>query len=239
MADVEVLCRLDDADLGVGEVRHGLVEELRAHREIGVDDGDEVPVADAEGVGEVAGLLHLTRVGAHDVPEAVLVRQVADFLPGRVIEHVHGLAAAPVHRAHVAEGVVQHRQRLAAAGQEHVHRLAVLLVAGHGGLVLGQGQPRTPDPQPEVDHDRRHHDHEQQPHQRGDQPRRARPRGRTRRGRRATRSAATRTPSGAACRNTRTFPGRRAGWAGTSPAAAHCGGRLSGGHGCPPARVTR
>ena len=187
VGDVEVLCRLDDADLGVREVGHGLVEELWAHREIGVDDRDEVPVADAEGVGEIAGLLHLARVGAHDVPEAVLLGQVAHLLPGRIIEDVDGLGPRPAHLAHVTEGVVQHRQRLAAAGQEHVHGLAVLPVAGHGGLVLGQGQPRAPDPQPEVDHDRRHHDHQQQPHERRDQPRRARPRGRTRTGPRPTR----------------------------------------------------
>ena len=33
-----------------------------------------------------------------------------------------------------------------------------------------QGQPRVPDSQPEVDHDRWHHDHKQQPHKRRDSP---------------------------------------------------------------------
>ena len=71
VADIEVLGGLDDADLGIGEVGHGFVEELPAHREIGVNDRDEVSGADVEGVGEVAGLLHLARVWAHDVPEVV------------------------------------------------------------------------------------------------------------------------------------------------------------------------
>src|SRR6267154_1635311 len=37
IADVVVLGRLDDANLRVSEVGHGLVEELRPHREVGVD----------------------------------------------------------------------------------------------------------------------------------------------------------------------------------------------------------
>ena len=205
---------------GSAEVGHGLVEELRAHREIGVDDGDELSGADGEGMGEVASLLHLTRVRAHDVREAVPACEVAHLLPGGIVEHVDGLGAAPGHPAHVLEGVVQHGQRLAAAGQEHVHRLALLPVARHGGLMLGQGQPRPPDSQPEVDHDRRHHDHEQQPHERRDKPRRARPRGHSRREPRRRRRPATRTPSGVACRSTRTFPGRQGAVAGRFPAAA-------------------
>src|ERR1017187_7862179 len=95
VAYIEVLGCLDDANLGVGEVRHGLMEELLAHCEIGINDGDEVPSADVKGVDEVASLLHLTWVRAHDVPEVVLVRQVPHLLPGRIIEHVYGPEPAP------------------------------------------------------------------------------------------------------------------------------------------------
>ena len=112
----------------------------------------------------------MTRVRADDVTEAVPLSEVPYLFTDGVIEHVDGLGAAPLDLADVLEGVVQQGQRLAAAGQEDVDCLPLLPVAGHGGLVSGQGEPGTADSEPEVDDDRRHYDHEQQPHQRCDNP---------------------------------------------------------------------
>ena len=123
-----------------------------------------------QGVQKVASLLHMTRVRADDVPESVPPGQVPYLFTDRVIQHIDGLGAAPLYVADVQEGVVQQGQGLAAAGQEDVDGLALLPVAGHGGLMLGQGQPRAADSEPEVDDHRWHDDHQQQPHQRGDQP---------------------------------------------------------------------
>src|SRR6266568_909295 len=108
IGDVEILCGLDDADLGIGEVWHGLVEKFRTHGKIGVNYRDEVSVADAKGMQEVAGLLQLAWVGSHDVPEVVPVCKVSDFLPSRIIQHVDGLEPVPAHFADVSKRVVQH-----------------------------------------------------------------------------------------------------------------------------------
>ena len=155
---------------GIAEVGHGLVEELGPHGEIGVDHRDVFSIADGEGVQQVAGLLHVTRVRADDVTEAVPLSEVPYLFTDGVIEHVDGLGSAPLHFADVLEGVVQQGQRLAAAGQEDIDCLPLLPVAGHGGLVSREGQPGTADSKPEVDDDRWHYDHEQQPHERGDNP---------------------------------------------------------------------
>src|ERR1700735_955799 len=53
VADIEELCSLDNANLGIGKVGHDLVEELLAHREIGVDDRDEVSRTDCQSVRKV------------------------------------------------------------------------------------------------------------------------------------------------------------------------------------------
>ena len=121
-------------------------------------------------MGKVAGLLHFSWIWTHNVPEAILIGEATYVVASRVIEDVNGHGAAPGHFAHVSECVVEHGQRLTAARQEYVHGLGLVLTVRHGGLMLGQGQPGVPDPQPEVDHDRRHHDHEQQPHEGGNQP---------------------------------------------------------------------
>ena len=87
------------------------------------------------------GLLHIARVRADDVTEAVLLSEVPYLFTDGVIEHVDGLGSAPLQLTDVLEGVVQQGQRLAAAGQEDIDCLPLLPVAGHRGLVSLEGQP--------------------------------------------------------------------------------------------------
>src|SRR5262249_23750622 len=170
--DIEVLRCLDDADLGVNEVRHGLVQEVGAGCEVGVEDDDELTAANVQGVVQVAGLLQPAPVGPHNVPEPVAEGQVAHRLAGRVIEHVDRLDATPGYAADVVEGVVEYVQWLAAARQEHVdRRLEGHPPPAHPRLVLIQGQPGAPDAQPEVHDDRRGQNHEETGPGRGGHPR--------------------------------------------------------------------
>ena len=123
-ADPEVLRGLDEPDLRVVHVRERLGEEVRAGPEVGVEDDHVLAAGAGERVGEVPGLLVVTRVRPPDVGEPEGLAYLADLRPaGPVVQHV-GAAQPRVgvgQLEYARPGVAQHLNRLAAHGQEDVH----------------------------------------------------------------------------------------------------------------------
>ncbi len=151
---VEALRALDDADLGVVEVGHQVVQEVGAGAEVGVEDGDDLAGAFGQAVVEVAGLLEAAAVGAGAVLEAVGLGESAHLGAVGVVEDEDGEFAGPADGGGVAVGVVEDGQRFAGGGQQEVHagvagglpgaHQQVVRVAGVAAGALAVGEREQP-----------------------------------------------------------------------------------------------
>src|SRR5205085_1266186 len=104
--------RLDEADLRVREVVHGLPEHVRERGEVGVEDRDELALRGLEAVREGARLEALAAlaadeldVGAARAPLGDLAARDLERLVDRVVEDLHLEAVARVVEG--ADGVDQ------------------------------------------------------------------------------------------------------------------------------------
>ena len=144
-AVVEVLGRLDDGDLLVGEVAEHPLDQLRARHVVGVEGDDELRVHLGERVVDVAGLRVAARRGAREVADAELLAHQAHPWAPPVVEHPHlrGHVVADRHRAD--DRRPQDVLGLVVGGDEDGDRAALQRRRGpRGGRAASRRRPAAP-----------------------------------------------------------------------------------------------
>ena len=118
---------LHERDLVGGEVRHGLVEELRLGSEVRVEDDEELPLGERESVVDVARL----GAGVHVAPDVLRAQLLGNrtHLVGLAVVEDEGPVPAPDGQGG-RDGPPDDREVLAVRGDEHVD----------GGLLAVQGE---------------------------------------------------------------------------------------------------
>ncbi len=139
---VEVLRRLDECDLRVGEVAEGVAEEVGRRDVVGVEDGDEVVAAAGQGVVQVAGLGVIVLLSGVVVHVHRLAQRLELFVPAngvdrnaRVAVVALGLRAAVIKQVDV-QLVLRIDQRL--GGSERCGQKLRILVIGRDEDIDGR-----------------------------------------------------------------------------------------------------
>ncbi len=118
-----ILRRLHQPDLGIGEQRRQILQPVRLHDIIGVDDADYLGVRGGVGEGEAqrAGLearqaVRIDELEAFAEREAVLLDRLPEGRVGRVVDHDHAFEVRVDQARDRIERCLQHLRRLEICG---------------------------------------------------------------------------------------------------------------------------
>ena len=142
-----ILRRLDHADLLIGEIRHEVLQPVRTHDVVGVDDADDLGVVGGVGEREPqrAGLVAVEVVDVDEL-EALAQRaaMLLDRLPqrrvGRVVDDHHAFEIRIFEARDRVERELEHVRRLF-MGRDMDRHLGRVAVDGNGGR--GNETPRA------------------------------------------------------------------------------------------------
>jgi hypothetical protein len=113
----EELGRLEDGNVGaLAQKRQGLLEEVGAWAEIGVEDREEFARRDGESVAEIASFLQVAPILAADVVEPVSLRKLLDGVQAPVVEDVDPVVGVR-KSSDMLVCVGENFERLSAAGK--------------------------------------------------------------------------------------------------------------------------
>ena len=119
LAVAVILRRLHQRDIGIAEQRHQVLEPVRLHDIVGVDDADHLGVGRGVHHGEPqrAGLEALQIVGIDELEAlaeraAVLLDRQPERRIGRVVDHHHAFEIRIVEPRHRVERLLEHLRRL-------------------------------------------------------------------------------------------------------------------------------
>ena len=114
-----VLGRLHQRHLGLQQQTDGALEKVLLGHEIGIEHRHQLPLAQGQAGVEIAGL-GMEPLGSVVVAAAVGRGQGSHLRPVDVIQHPEG-AVLVVQAAAAQQAPLQHRQRFAAGGNQHIH----------------------------------------------------------------------------------------------------------------------
>ena len=118
-----LLRRLHQADAGIGENRHQVLQPVRLHHIVGVDDADDLGIGrgalhrDAQRAGlETLHLLGVDELEALAERAAVILDRLPEFRIGRVVDDHDAFEIRIVQPRHRIERLLQHLHRLEIGG---------------------------------------------------------------------------------------------------------------------------